>query len=87
MYHRMNQEVINLPMDYVFCTRRKYCLAARFASLLTEFMHIKKNMCLSVWGRSARPQVEALRCHAGHGLRIIIGDSCIHVLLKANNFP
>jgi hypothetical protein len=23
---------------------------------------------LSAWGRSARPQVEALRCHAGHGL-------------------
>jgi hypothetical protein len=25
--------------------------------------------CLSAWGRSALPQVEALRCHAGHGLR------------------
>jgi hypothetical protein len=26
-------------------------------------------MCLSAWGRSARPQGEALRFHAGHGLR------------------
>jgi hypothetical protein len=25
-------------------------------------------MCLSAWGRSERPQVEVLRCHAGHGL-------------------
>jgi hypothetical protein len=28
-------------------------------------------MCLSVWGRSARSQVEALRCHAGHGLMLV----------------
>jgi hypothetical protein len=25
---------------------------------------------LSAWGRSARPQVEALRCHAGQSLRV-----------------
>jgi hypothetical protein len=25
-------------------------------------------MCLSAWGRSARPQVEALHCHAGQSL-------------------
>jgi hypothetical protein len=25
--------------------------------------------CLSAWGRSARPQVETLRCHAGNGLK------------------
>jgi hypothetical protein len=27
-------------------------------------------MCLSAWGRSARPQVEALRFHAGHRLSL-----------------
>jgi hypothetical protein len=28
----------------------------------------RASTCLSAWGRSARPQMEALRCHAGHGL-------------------
>jgi hypothetical protein len=27
-------------------------------------------MCSSAWGRSVRPQVEALRCHAGQSLRL-----------------
>jgi hypothetical protein len=27
------------------------------------------NTCLSAWGRSVRPHVEALRSHAGHGLK------------------
>jgi hypothetical protein len=31
-------------------------------------------MCLSAWGRSARPQVEALRCHAGQSLTVAGGD-------------
>jgi hypothetical protein len=30
----------------------------------------KTNTCLSAWGRSACPQVEALRCHAGQSLRL-----------------
>jgi hypothetical protein len=40
-----------------------------FATTWSGFLQysVSLGMCLSAWGRSARPQVEALRSHAGHG--------------------
>jgi hypothetical protein len=40
------------------CIRGSYRVKAR-----------KPTCVLSAWGRNARPQVESLRSHAGHGLR------------------
>jgi hypothetical protein len=34
--------------------------------ILHPTSYFPKGLCLSAWERSARPQVEALRCHAGH---------------------
>jgi hypothetical protein len=34
-----------------------------------HFFPMRTNTCLSSWGRSARRQMEALRCHAGYGLK------------------
>jgi hypothetical protein len=73
-----------IPHDLTWSRTRAAAVGSRqptafnFASLL-QSSSTYTNMCVSACGRSARPQAEALRSHAGHGLTV----SCITAKGKA----